>query len=37
LDGHDNIEIGDENVEEESEWDEEKDEGYDSIECMINL
>jgi hypothetical protein len=37
LDGHDNIEIGDENVQEELEWDEEKDEGYDSIECMINL
>ena len=31
------IEIGDENVQEELEWGEEKDEGYDSIECMTNL
>ena len=37
MDSHDNIEIDDENVGEESEGDEEKDEGYESIERMNNL
>ena len=37
MDSHDNIEIDDEDVGEEPEWNEEKDEGYDSIECMNNI
>jgi hypothetical protein len=35
LDGHDNIEIGDENVQEEMEWDEEINQVYFCINAQF--